>query len=266
MSGITYPSGPQLLRIPTTILLPSTATPFNPNAVNPSVEQCWDSIKALEYYGFFPTTFDATKPPYPAGGSFFNSGTYQLNGKIRFNTSGTPLEHTSARTYARVAHLHAYANPTYWELAYNDAPPKGYYRNHNFEANASNSGLVFDFDLPSNCTITRVVIRIHPAVHTNLPDIMPTIFVYLVDVIDETTTLIGSETDSSANITQYNALHTISFDCSQVFDAGRNRLMVKFFSEDDDGNSHSVNNLIAHLPIVEFTRAQIGEEFGELPP
>ena len=68
MSGIVYPSGAQILKIPTTTLLPSAATPFNPSTVNPATETNWNAVKAVESYGLYKTTFDAAQPPYPAGG------------------------------------------------------------------------------------------------------------------------------------------------------------------------------------------------------
>jgi hypothetical protein len=203
------------------------------------------------------------------GGTYTNVGTFRLTGSIILtNTGGIAITYASAHGYARTANLHAYANPMIWDLAFNFAPPKGYYVQINLEAGASNSGLVFDFDLPSNCTITRVAVRVSPTpTHLAVPDLKPTIFAYLVDVVAGTTTLIGTIEDPTVVLTDYNALHVVSLTLNQAFDASRHRLMVKIFGEDDDANPGlAVLGLIVNLPIVEFTRAQIGEEFGELLP
>jgi hypothetical protein len=261
MSGILYPSGPQTLAIPTTILLPSAATPFNPSAVNPGTEACWDGVKALEEYGFFKTTFDAAQPPYPAGGSFVNSGTYELAGTIQFDTSGIPLTHTAVRTYERVANLLAYSDPTYWTPGHTETPAKGYHKSLVAAATAV-SGIVFDFDIPSNCTVTQVRVRITPVVHGALPATMPKFDVFLLDVAAGTSTLITTATDASLLAT-YNVLHVFGVTFSQAFDASKNRIMVKFYGEAD---ANSAIGLLVHLPTVEWERTQIGEELGELIP
>lgn len=270
MSGIVYPSGPQLLRIPTTILLPSTATPFNPNAVNPSVEQCWDSIKATEFYGFYKTTFDAAQPPYPAGGSFQNSGTYKIAGQIQFNTSGTPVAHAAVRTYTRVAHLNAYAKTdgvgNYWELGITFAPPKGYYVQRGPNGGpSSDSGLVFDVDLPSGCTVTEAAVRFKPATgHAALPSVQPFLYVYIVDSVNGTTTLVDSvQSAETLPGTYEGSVRTISCSFSQAFDAGRYRIFLVVFGEH---GTDTVAGLQMYLPTIKFQRAQIGEELGELVP
>jgi hypothetical protein len=76
--------------------------------------------------------------------------------------------------------------------------------------------------------------------------------------------------DSGANdptvvLVDYNALHTISVDLTITynFDASRHRLFMVFLGETGAG---ALANLVVHLPTVEYERAQIGEEFGELLP
>jgi hypothetical protein len=265
MSGIVYPSGLQTLRIPTTILLPSTTTPFNPSAVNPSVEACWDAVKALENYGLYRATFDAAQPPYPAGGSFVNVGTYKFG-----TTSQTKLEFSSAKTYLRAAHPHAWFNPAVWFPSFNAVPPKPYYRQDVANASASSDALVVFFDLPGACTLETLSLWIDPAnTHAAVPGTIPHVEVYLGNITTGAATLIVSAsgyngTGTYADLAQYQAPHKIIADLSStVFDAGVNTLFAKVYGE--DGPDERVDGLY-YLPWIEYTRTRLGEEFGELAP
>lgn len=262
MSGIVYPSGPQQLKIPTTILLPSSATPFNPSAVNPGTEACWDGVKTLENYGFFKTTFDAAQPPYPAGGSFVNDGTYALSGQLQFTGSGT-ITTASARTYRRTANLLAYADPSDWTNGLSLGAPKGHY----VQAQAGTAAkAVFDFDIPSNCVLKGFSIHVQadPS-HVILPGNMPEFLTYIVDTVAGTTTIMvdGNGVDASASNAAYKLLHEISVDLSVVynFDASRHRVFMVFLGE---YGSNSTTGLTIQLPTIEFERTQIGEELGQL--
>ena len=252
MSGITYPSGPQTLAIPTTILLPSTATPFNPSTVNPSVEACWDAIKALEYYGLFKTTFDHAQPPYPAGGSFVNAGAYKFSGALSFS---------AAKGYSRVASSLAKSDPTVWNAGHTITPVKGYHSQITNDVSATGR-LVFDFELPSNCTITRVAFRITPVVHGTLPGTMPKFEVYRINAIAGTCVLIATETDAST-LPDYNAIHVLDTTVAHAFDASSGRIMIVFYGE---SGANFAAGLLVHPPTIEFTRTQLGEEFGEILP
>lgn len=264
MSGIVYPSGAQLLRIPTTILLPSAATPFNPSAVNPGTEACWDGVKALESYGFFKTTFDAAQPPYPAGGSFTNYGTYKLAGAISFTSPGvSSLVHTTAHAYARSARPFAVQSATVWtSLIVSSGADPQYIING---AVSSTSGLVFDFDLPDGITIERVSVRVEPNnAHSALPAVMPRIEVYLADNTTGNVTLLATGTDTTATVGAYNLPHTISATIASVaFGAWVNSLYVKVYGESD---ANAENGFVSCIPIVEFNRTRIAIEFGELLP
>jgi hypothetical protein len=262
MSGITYPSGPQTLAIPTTILLPSAATPFNPSTVNPSVEACWDAIKAEEYYGFFKTTFDAAQPPYPAGGSFVNSGTYKLAGAISFTSAASDsLVHSSAHAYARSARPFAQFDSTEWTSFFiNSGDPQ-----YQTPVKTSTIPLVFEFDLPDGITLEQVTLRVEPDNgHVALPNVMPRFDVYMADNSTGNKTLLATGTDASATFGDYNAPHTISATIASVaFGAWKNSLYVRVYGE---SGVDAINNFIACVPIVEFNRTRIALEFGELLP
>lgn len=218
-----------------------------------------DRTRYIKNRGFYST------PAF--GGTHTNSGTYRIGGQIIFtNSGGIAITYASAHTFTRVAHLHVYADPTFWSLGFNFVPPKGHYRQLEVTTNPSTRGLVFDFDLPSNCTVTRVAVRVQPEPHVALPDEKPTIEVYLADVVAGTTTLIGTGTDPSLTIAAYNALHVVELTFSQAFDAGKHRLFAKVYGERDTVNLNAVIGLLVFLPVATFTRAQIGEEFGELVP
>jgi hypothetical protein len=262
MSGTVYPVGPQQLKIPTTTLHPSASSPFNPSIINVPNEVNWNAIKALEDRGFYKVTFDACRPPYPAGGSFVNAGTYKLGGTIQFTNPGSDaLKFTTAHGYSRTASSLAKSDPTVWNAGHTITPVKGYHSQ--LTNNVSATGrLVFDFELPSNCTVTRVAFRITPVVHGALPATMPKFEVYRIDAVAGTCVLIATETDSSI-LSVYNAIHVLDTTMAHAFDASNGRILIVFYGESGVGFAAG---LLVHPPTIEFTRTQIGEEFGELLP
>jgi hypothetical protein len=268
MSGIVYPSGPQLLRVPATILLPSAATPFNPGAVNPSVEACFDAIKALESYGMYKSTYIGAQPPYTPGTTYVNEGTYKFG-----TTSQTRLEFETAKTYTRAAHHNAWTDGgTTWTAGFNYAPPTAHYKQIINNANASTEAVVFFFDLPTLCTLKYAKIRIDPdSGHAGVPVTIPRIEVYIGDNTTGAATLIVTAdgyngTGSYADVAEYESEHIIIADLADtVFDAGVNTLFAKFYGE-DDGNSLPNPNLVAYIPWIEYERTRLGEEFGALVP
>jgi hypothetical protein len=263
--GTVYPSGTQILKIPTTTLHPDTSSPFNPSIINIPNEVNWNAIKALEYYGFHKTTFDAAQPPYPAGGSFVNAGTYKLSGQLQFTGTGM-VAAASARTYKRTANLFAYANLSDWEPGVSFGSPVG---NHSQVQFATAAKIVFDFDIPSNCVLKGFSVYVQAdATHASLPGTMPRFLTYLVDSVAGTTAIMvdGSAIDASASNGAYKLLHEISVNLSIVynFDASRHRVFMVFLGE--TGGGGAMGGLTIHLPIVKFERTQIGEEFGQLVP
>jgi hypothetical protein len=260
MSGIVYPSGPQALRIPTTILLPSTATPFNPSAVNPSTEACFDGIKALENYGLFKSTFDAAQPPYPGGGSFVNAGTYRLS-------TGSILTFSAAKLYVRVAHPLANYDPTYWTDRRTNTPtPLGSFLQSALVGGFPNNtfAIRYGFDLPDQIILKRAGFRVEPVGgHAALPEFMPHIRIVITDsVTGVTVNHLG--TDGSANVATYQAPHVVSVTLPDIaFDAGRHSVIALIRGE-DGANADIL--LEAYVPFIEYERTVIGQEFGATVP
>jgi hypothetical protein len=220
-----------------------------------------DRTRYLKNRGFYST------PAF--GGTHTNAGTYRVNGQIIFtNTSGIGVTYATARRYARTANLFALAKSSYWDAGPNLSTPKGHYVQLVKTEPLSDEYLIFDFDIPSNCILKRFVVRVDPAAHTALPENLPEFDIYYVDTVAGTTTLLvdGTGIDNSATFAAYNALHTISVDLSIVyeFDTSRHRVFMRFKGE--WGLTDAKTGLVVHLPTVEFERAQIGEEFGELVP
>lgn len=257
-------------KLATTLPVPDANTPFNSSAVNAPIKAEWDSILGLKQYGFYAETLNTIKPPYPLAGNHVNSGVYRLTGQIKFTSTGNPLELTSARTYARVAHVNATVKTdavgNYWQNGLTFAPPEGYYVQKGSSGGpSSDAGIIFDVDLPSNCTVTRAYVKFKPMTgHGALPSKQPFLYVYLVDSTNGTTTLVDSVQNADAAVGTYEgSIRTISCSFSQPFDAGRCRIFLQVFGEH---GTDTIDELQMYLPVVEFTRSQIGEELGEPIP
>lgn len=258
-------------KLATTIPLPDANTPFNSSAIGAPIAANRDSIVALTDNGFYKTTLNAAKPPYPLAGNHENTGTYRLTGNIDItNSGGSALTYTSAKTYYRVAHVNARVKTTasgnYWENGLTYAPPKGYYvQKGSTGGPSSDAGITFDVDLPSNCTVTRAYIRFKPATgHASVPSAQPFLYVYLVDAATGATTLVSSvQSAVGAPGTYEGSVQTISCTFSQAFNAGTQRIVLIFFGEH---GSDTIDDLQVYPPVVEFTRATIGEELGQLVP
>jgi hypothetical protein len=263
MSGTTYPSGPQTLAIPTTILLPSVATPFNPSTVNPSVEACWDAIKALQSYGFFKTTFDAAYPPYSGASLHYNADAYALLGTLMILNTGTgAITFPVAHSYARSARIFAQYDSAEWSsfLSGSGADPQ-----YQTPTKTSTSALIFEFDLPDGCTIEDISLRVEPDnSHSALPNVMPMFQVLLADNTTGNVTLLATATDESATFGAYNTPHDITVAIASVaFGAWKNSLYVRVYGE---SGPDAKNGFISCIPIAKFKRTRIAEEFGGLLP
>lgn len=216
-----------------------------------------DRTRYLKNRGFYSTPAFGVDP-------YTNAGTYRVNGQIIFTSTSTiAVTYAAARTYKRTAHPATYAKSTYWDDWVLDSGPEGYYKQLSLAVPGGDELLVFDFDLPSNCTITGISVYVVPAnSHVALPT-KPHFIAYMTDnTTGVTTTLVdGGGTDPSADVTAYNLPHTVTTAAmSDVFDAGKHRLFIKMFGE---VNPNGVLGLKVFLPVVTFTREQIGEEFGE---
>lgn len=219
-----------------------------------------DRTRYLKNRGFYSTPAFGVDP-------FTNTGTYRIAGQIIFTSSaGIAITYASAHRYARTANLLAYADIGDWVPGISLSVPAGDYTQDQVVSAAK---IVFDFDIPSNCVLKRFVIRVQgDAAHVNLPENMPQFLTYLVDTVAGTTTVLvdGSAIDTSATNAAYKLLHTLSVELSNVynFDASRHRIFMVFLGE--WGAVQAIPGLTIQLPTVEFERAQVGEEFGELVP
>lgn len=104
---------------------------------------------------------------------------------------------------------------------------------------------------PDDATLTAVRVRLAPAVHGSLPANVPTLYVYSVDDAGSGTTLV-TQADTSANVSAYNAIHTISgTGISQTIDRESfQRIMVHVIGE--SGASSQTNLQILNCR-AEFT-------------
>jgi len=217
-----------------------------------------DRSRYLKNRGFYST------PAF--GGTYTNAGTYRVTGQIIFtNTDGIAVTYATAHRYARTANLLA----AYYDPAeYTSGVSLPVFAGHYFQIVDSQPTIVFEFDIPSNCVLKGFSMRIKPAnTHVAIPVNKPKFDTYLVDTVAGTTTVLvdGSANDPTVVLADYNAIHTLTVNLTieHVFDASRHRVFMVFFGE---GGAGYQANLEAYLPTVEYTRLQIGEEFGELLP
>ncbi len=282
MSGITYPSGPQPLAIPTTILLPSAASPFNPSTVNPSVEACWDAIKALENYGCFNSGFAEARPPYTPG-TYVNNGAHFFAGGANFTFAGDRaivFSSPSARPYARPVTAPPQRNPLSWwaalenEISGTDLVPK--YKQQYNPLSPSAPWLVWMFHMPGYSTLTGVEIYLKAAsagAHGgNLPATQPILKLWWYSHITGLATAISSgevqdsQPDAAANALQHKLEVTgLTFGPSggSLWEPYTS-LMIGLRGEEGANAvaaaTYADPGLIAHQPRVHFTRARLGEE------
>jgi hypothetical protein len=219
-----------------------------------------DRTQYLKNRGFYSTPAFGTDP-------YTNAGTYRVNGQIIFtNTSGIGVRYATARIYKRTATPATNAKSTYWDDGTLESGPQGWYKQKTIAVAAADELLVFDFNLPSNCTITGISVYVEPVnTHLALPT-KPKFESYLADNQTGVTSILvtGGGVDPSVNFTQYNLPHSVSTaTMSTAFNAGKHRLFIKFFGET---GGDAVIGLKVFLPVITFTREQIGEEFGELVP
>jgi len=251
-------------KLATTIPLPDTNTPFNSSAVAAPIAANRDSIVALTDYGMYKTTLNTAKPPYPLAGVHTNAGTYRLsdpNALIFTSTGVDMLAHSAPNAYARSANLIAHYDNTVWDFLYG-APIRAKYK---LTTASSTSPVTFEFCLPDGITLEQVTVRLEPPTHASLPSVMPRVFVWMTDNSLGTNTLLTSAvSDPSATVGDYNLAHNIVVPLpSTAFGAWKNSVVVEVYGGSGGG---AVADLVVCIPIIEFNRTRIAEEFGGLLP
>jgi hypothetical protein len=280
MSGTVYPSGPQLLRIPATILLPSAATPFNPGAVNPSVEQCWDSIKALELYGIFNSLFGATQPPSYTAGTHINNGNHYFGSNANCVFVGNrAIEFASptTRTYTRPVTEFASRNPDSWWFALEQeiasANLRVQYKQRYSPLSPAEPWLMWLFRMPAYSVLTGVEVYITPAsaaAHGGvLPAQQPILKLWSSSHVTGLSTEIDEVQDNQPDAATYALSHKLELTgltspAVGTWDTSRS-LLIGVRGEEGVGGVGADPNygdagLLVNQPIVHFTRTRLGEE------
>lgn len=259
----TYPVGDQILKIPVTIDIPAVNTPFNPDAINPSITYTFNGMKALEAYGFHRSDFDKAQPPYPTSSSTYrNTGDFYLTGRhivkrTDVGTEGVFLE--SAETYTRVARAIAYADPTNWvsPFIYGSAGTVPVEWTALDDTALPDTRIYWELDVPNGATLVDVRVYIDPAgSHVGLPSTMPKLEVTVTDVTTGTSTDY-SASDPTAVLASYEARHSFVVTVNHLIDRVKHVVTVGFTSE---GDTNSLVNLRVAPPVYRFTRTRIGEE------
>ena len=245
-------------KLATTTPLADANSPFNPSAVNAPIATNRDSIVALTDNGFYATTLNAAKPPYPLAGDHVNTGTYKLG-------ASSGIELATARLYSRIASSLGLYAAAVWQPQFNQASLKSQYKQLDIVAASNADGVTFFWELPNGIILKRVSLRIEPdSGHVGKPATMPVIEAYLANNITGTVAGLGGKTDDSVDTAAYNLPHSISRTLADVpFDAGIHSFFLTLRGE---AGGDSMSDMLANLPFVEFTRAGIGQEFGALVP
>lgn len=259
----TYPVGDQILKIPVTIDIPAVNTPFNPDAINPSITYTFNGMKALEAYGFHRSDFDKAQPPYPTSSSTYrNTGDFYLTGRhivkrTDVGTEGVFLE--SAETYSRTAKPIAFADPASWASSFSEnvASPGAVTWQAGFATADDDKRVTWEVDVPNGATLVDVRVYIDPAgLHAGLPSVMPKAHVTITDVVAGTRTN-DVASDTTAVLGDYEDRHSFVVTVGRLVDKVKHVVTVSFTNE---GGTNALSGLRVSPPIYRFTRTKIGEE------
>lgn len=247
-------------KLPASIYLADASTPFNPAAITPADAANWDAVQALQGQGFYKTTLNGFKSPVVVG-DYTNTGTYRLGGGLVLTSTSTNVTYSTARLYYRAASLIARFDTGQWSTALDLSNPEAYYT----ALVLAPTALKFGIELPDDCVLKKAAIKLAPDNgHVALPATMPKIRVFMTDNVAGTTSLLAEADDTSASAAAYNLLHTMSVTLPDTpFKSRQHTLIIQIRGE---AGANAIANMIAYIPWVEFTRAELGQEFGETVP
>jgi hypothetical protein len=244
-------------KIATTIPLPDANTPFNASAIGAPIAANRDSIVALTSYGFYKTTLNTAKPPYPLAGEHVNSGLYKLSGAINLS---------AAKGYYRAASANARFNSTHWKYGY-DTVIGNDSAHTQLETSTTGdvSDLVFFFELPDGIALKRASIRMDgKSPHVGMPSVLPRLEIWLHDVTTGNGALVAGADDNAANVAAYEALHTFSVTLpNTAVDASKHIVTARVSGE---FGTNEVEGLVVLVPVIEWERTWYAEEFGAIIP
>lgn len=216
-----------------------------------------DRTVYLKNRGFYST------PAF--GGTYTNSGTYRIGGQIVFtNTDGNLIEIATPRLYARSAiPMARYVDLTDWEdHAFGVSTNMSGYRQIDAVAPTE---IVFVYDLPNACILKRGVVTVYPNnAHVGLDLTKPRLQIWAHSIRTGVGSMIAEALDPSAVYGDYNTPHQIIATISDVA-YSPNEYVISARFRGESGND-ALPNLNVLIPRIEYTRATVGEEFGEFLP
>lgn len=216
-----------------------------------------DRTRYLKNRGFYST------PAF--GGTHTNAGVYRIGGQIVFtNTAGNTIELSTPRLYARSAiPMARYVDLTDWEdHAFGVSTNMSGYRQIDAVAPTE---IVFVYDLPSACILKRGVVTVYPNnAHVGLNLTRPRLQIWAHSIRTGVGSMIAEALDPSAVYGDYNTPHQIIATISDVA-YSPNEYVISARFRGESGNDALVD-LNVLIPRIEYTRATVGEEFGEFLP
>lgn len=175
-------------------------------------------------------------------------------GGIRLDDNTKSVAFTTTKTYTRGPTGIQSVDRNEWALSNGT-----HYQQNNAPSGAgSRTVLAYYFKIPAGAIITEITQRIDPAGgHVALPGVMPVWQAIDVDPATGSSTNIVSKTDASATVMAYEAAHDLTqTGLSYAVAAGH---VIIVWTTGEQGPDE-VDGLQSFMPLITYTRAQIGEE------
>jgi len=256
----------------TSIQIPAANTPFNPDAVNPSICATWEQAKAMQLYGIFGSDFYLALPPYPSGsGPYVNSATVYLSGGIVLAGGGTHITFNSSRSFSRPIDDQPSRNvDSWWASSEQEAtkPRPSWKQQYSPLAATPKRWLAWVFRLPRGATLTRIDVQFYAEAGSHLgglPATMPKITLWKCTTSNSSLmTSITSVTDGSGTVGAYETPHDVTISTSySVITDGDYFVLGVAGEEGADATAASAYTdlaLIVYPPRITWTQTQLAED------
>lgn len=183
-----------------------------------------------------------------------------MTGDLVLDT-GVDVAFSSARTYTRVAKGILHIDGTIWQPTGTAGAGFPYLvvQSITITPLALADHLVYAIDPHDGATITAVTARVKGGpLMGGLPANTPIVTLYRVDLTLGTVTSVGAQTDTSANIAAYQALHTVTISgLSEVVDSTKYAYLVRVQGDTGSGGTFGSE---FYAPTCTFTRGKLGQE------